>query len=52
VNFSCFNHCHCVPPLMQAEQRKNKHDDDDQTDEINYSVHDFLHTTDERVLNG
>jgi hypothetical protein len=36
---------------MQAEQRKNKHDDDDQTDQVNYSVHDFLRTTDERALN-
>jgi hypothetical protein len=25
---------------MQAEKRKNKHDDDDQTDEINNSIHD------------
>ena len=36
---------------MQAEQRQNKHDDDDQTDEVNDSIHDRLHTTDERVLN-
>jgi hypothetical protein len=26
--------------LMQAEKGKNKHDDDDQTDEVNYSIHD------------
>ena len=25
---------------MQAEKRKNKHDDDDQADEVNYSIHD------------
>jgi hypothetical protein len=30
--------------LMQTEQRQNKHDDDDQTDEVNYSIHDSLRT--------
>jgi hypothetical protein len=25
---------------MQAEKRKNEHDNYDQTDEVNYSVHD------------
>ena len=25
---------------MQSEKRKNKHDDDDQTDEVDYSIHD------------
>jgi hypothetical protein len=26
--------------LVQTEKRKNKHDDDDKPDEINYSIHD------------
>jgi hypothetical protein len=37
--------------LMQTEQRQNKHDDDDQTDEVNYSIHDSLRTNGERALN-
>jgi hypothetical protein len=30
--------------LMQAKQRQNEHDDDDQTDEVNYSIHGSLRT--------
>jgi hypothetical protein len=26
---------------MQAQERQNGHDDDDQTDEVNYSIHDM-----------
>jgi hypothetical protein len=28
-----------VVSLMQAEEGQDKHDDDDQTDEVDYSVH-------------
>jgi hypothetical protein len=27
---------------MEAEKRKNEHDHDDQTDEVNYSIHDVI----------
>ena len=30
---------------MQAEKRKNEHDDDDQADKINDSIHDCLRTS-------
>jgi hypothetical protein len=31
--------------LVQTEKRKNEHDDDDQADEINDSIHDCLRTS-------
>jgi hypothetical protein len=31
--------------LVQTEKRKNEHDDDDQADEVNDSIHDCLRTS-------
>jgi signal transduction histidine kinase len=38
--------------LTQAEERKNKQDDDDQTDKIDYSIHDNLRETNFRAAVG